>query len=318
MRLKEIGEIKALEELVPIVAGLGKDVLVGAGDDCAVVEMPSSGKYELLLKADSIIETVHFGKETDPHLIGKKAVCKVLSDIAAMGGKPLWILISLVANKNAPFIMLRKIYEGIKQMALKYKTAVVGGETSQGKLLELHIFCAGIVKKGKAVLRSGAKEGDLIYVTGTLGGSIYGKHLNFEPRLAEGAYLAERSMASSMIDITDGLLMDLKRILKASNKSCKLYSDRIPISSILLKKRIPYSEALKKALTDGEDFELLFTVPRYKARLLEKSWRFGTKISLIGEVENKRCSELILIDTNGRIERNDFTISKNGYEHFRE
>jgi thiamine-monophosphate kinase len=316
MKLKQQGEIKILEALIPLVTKVKNNVLLGPGDDCAIIKMPENKKYELLLKVDSTIETVHFEKNAPPCLIGKKALGKVMSDFAAMGGKPLWALISLVAPPNTEISKLKKIYSGINQLASKYKVAITGGDTSRGKLLELHIFCAGIVKKGKAILRTGAKIGDLLYVTGTLGGSRYGKHLDFKPRINEGLWLAENNIASAMIDITDGLLMDLNRILKANNKSCCLYVDKIPASPTLQKNNLSKKNTLQHALTDGEDFELLFTVPPSRAAVLEKKWRFKTKLALIGKINKQRNISISFLNT--KINQPENLILKScGYEHFK-
>jgi len=318
MQIRKLGEIKLLEKLIPIVFKRGANTIIGPGDDCAVVRLPQNKEYYLLLKTDAVIETVHFLKNTPANLIGRKALGKVLSDIAAMGGKPLWALISLVATPKTELAKLKAIYYGIRKLASQYDVEIVGGETSRGKLLELHIFCAGITPKNRAVLRKGAKAGDMLFVTGTLGGSIYGKHLEFQPRIYEGMWLAENNIASSMIDITDGLLLDLTRLLNASKKSCQLYIDKLPISPTLLKKQLSKETILKRALTDGEDFELLFSVPEEKIDLLKTKWKFKTPITMIGEIKSNKDEKVSLFNTRMGKEEKKITIKTYGYEHFKE
>ena len=238
--LQQMGEHAAIAALT---AGLP-----AVGDDCAV--LPLDEIYDLVLTSDPLIENVHFTNEATPEQIGYKAVCRVLSDFAAMGAEPQYLLVNIVAPPHQDFQTLEKIYTEFSILRKKYGMEVVGGDLAQGPVLELHIFGVGRVPKGMALLRSGANAGDRIYVTGPLGGAQNsGKHLDFIPRLKEGTWLRASGLVASMMDISDGLATDLRHILKASQVGAELESTKIPKTG-----------TLHQALYDGEDFELLFTV----------------------------------------------------------
>jgi len=240
--LKDIGEHNAIAALTAN--------LKAVGDDCAVLPQPGSD-FDLVLTSDPLIENVHFTAEATPEQIANKAAGRVLSDFAAMGAEPQYLLINLVAPPEQDFQTLEKIYAEFSNLWKKYGVEIVGGDLAEGPVLELHVFGVGRVPKGTALLRSGAKPGDLIYVTGPLGGAQKsGKHLSFEPRLEWGKALRESGVVTSMMDISDGLATDLRHILKASGVGAELVSENIP--------RIG---TLEEALFDGEDFELLFTAP---------------------------------------------------------
>lgn len=218
------------------------------GDDCAV--LPLDAHYDLVLTSDPLISGVHFTPGTDPEQIGWKATARVLSDFAAMGADPQYLLINLVAPPEQDFQTLEKIYAGVSKLRKLFGVDLVGGDLAQGPVLELHVFGVGRVPKGKALLRSGARPGDILYVTGPLGGSFEsGKHLTFMPRLKEAKWLRQSGFVRCMMDISDGLATDLRHILKASKVGAELNGLAIP--------RVG---SLDQALFDGEDFELLFTV----------------------------------------------------------
>jgi thiamine-monophosphate kinase len=238
--LKQMGEHAAITALTAN--------LKAVGDDCAV--LPLDAHYDLILTSDPLISGVHFTPGTDPEAIGWKAAARVLSDFAAMGADPQYLLINLVAPPEQDFQTLEKIYAGVSKLRKLFGVDLVGGDLSQGPTLELHVFGVGRVPKGKALLRSGARPGDVIYVTGPLGGSFEsGKHLNFMPRIKEAKWLRQSGLVRSMMDISDGLATDLRHILKASKAGAALDGAAIPKIG-----------TLEQALFDGEDFELLFTV----------------------------------------------------------
>jgi len=237
--LQEIGEHAAIAALTAN--------LKAVGDDCAV--LPMSETHDMVLTSDPLIENVHFTDDATPEQIANKAVGRVLSDFAAMGAEPQYLLINVVAPPEQKFQTLEKIYAEFSNLWKKYGVEIVGGDLAQGPALELHVFGVGRVPKGTALLRSGAKLGDLIYVTGPLGGAqTSGKHLTFEPRLEWGKALRESGDVTSMMDISDGLATDLRHILKASGVGAEIDSSKVP--------RVGN---LEEALLDGEDFELLFT-----------------------------------------------------------
>jgi thiamine-monophosphate kinase len=238
--LKQMGEHAAITALTAN--------LKAVGDDCAV--LPLDAHYDLVLTSDPLISGVHFTPGTDPEQIGWKAAARVLSDFAAMGADPQYLLINLVAPPEQDFQTLEKIYAGVSNLRKLFGVDLVGGDLAQGPTLELHVFGVGRVPKGKALLRSGARPGDVIYVTGPLGGSFEsGKHLTFMPRINEAKWLRQSGLVRSMMDISDGLATDLRHILKASKVGAALDSAAIPKIG-----------TLEQALFDGEDFELLFTV----------------------------------------------------------
>ena len=219
------------------------------GDDCAVIPSPTG--LDLLLKADLSIEGVHFTRESTAEEIGARAVARSLSDIAAMGGTPLYCLISMAL---APWTNQRWIdgfYRGVFKMLRKSKASLAGGDISHSDRFTCDVMFCGTVPKGKALLRSGARPGDALYVSGPLGG--WRNKRTITPRLDFGRKLI--GVATACMDISDGLALDLHRFCKASGVAAEL--DAVP----LLK-----GATLDQALHDGEDYELLFTAPpRVKA-----------------------------------------------------
>lgn len=264
-------------------------VIVGPGDDCAV--LAGGPERDLLFKTDAVVEGVHFTNETPPEKVGHKALARCLSDIAAMAGKPDTALITLGLPKNYDATLVEKVYVGMSTLAKEHGVAIVGGETTTSpERMFLSIALLGHVARGKAVLRSGAKAGDAIFVTGELGGSLAAKHLDFEPRLTEAGWLASHFKIHAMIDLSDGLAGDLRHILNASRVGAELGSDTVPISraaKLVAKSSSSAKPALLAALTDGEDFELLFTVAANSAVRLKDAWKEQfpkLKLTCIGKV----------------------------------
>jgi thiamine-monophosphate kinase len=293
----------------------GKSVVVGAGDDCAVLDMGIPGRH-LLFKTDAVVEGIHFVPGTPPEAIGHKALGRCLSDIAAMAGTPTAALVTLALPAKFDVQFIERIYEGMSVLAKRYDVAIVGGETTtlpERMLLSLALL--GWVERGKGVLRSGAKAGDALFVTGELGGSLLGKHLSFEPRLAEGRWLTQHFSIQAMIDISDGLAGDLRHILKASSVGAELLASAIPISREARRRAREDSKAkpaLLAALTDGEDFELLFTVPGRDAVPLLDAWKKQfpqVKLTCIGKITAQRG--ITIRDKTGVR-----SLTEHGYTHF--
>jgi thiamine-monophosphate kinase len=272
-----------------------------------------------------VIEGVHFLPDARGQDIGHKALGRVLSDLAAMGGEPLWILVNLVAPRTAPVAHIESIYRGMARLARRYGVAIVGGDTSCGNVLEIHVFAVGRVPRGKALLRSGAKAGEALYVTGALGGSGYGRHLRFDPRLVEGQWLRESGLVTAMMDVSDGVATDVRRLAAASGVGVVLSAGSIPISRAVKepapdpsKEGLGVGEFLARyprlqhALADGEDFELLFTVPRRKTAAFEAAWRkaFRLACTRIGELTAKPS----IIELGDGVMRKELMV--HGYEHF--
>ncbi|MCD6049206.1 MAG: hypothetical protein K0Q55_609 [Verrucomicrobia bacterium] len=265
-------------------------VKVGAGDDCAVLDLGLKDQ-SVLFKTDAVVEGIHFTAETEPERIGHKALGRCLSDIAAMGGTPTHALVTLGLPSGYDPERISQIYRGMSALALRHHVAIVGGETTTnpGQLL-ISVALLGTVKQDKAGLRSGAKVGDGIFVSGQLGGSFTGKHLDFEPRLAEGRWLVENFTIHSMMDISDGLAGDLRHILKQSGVGALLHAEMVPVSREAImasREKTSSKPAMLAALTDGEDFELLFTVPAKQAVALKDSWKAqfpNLPLSCIGKI----------------------------------
>ena len=225
-------------------------------------------------------------------------------------------LVTLGLPKNYDAALVEKIYEGMGALAKEHGVAIVGGETTTcPERMFLSIALLGHVAKGRAVLRSGAKTGDATFVTGELGGSLAGKHLDFEPRFAEARWLASHFKVHAMIDLSDGLAGDLRQILNASHVGAELLSQAVPvtrISKLAARESTSAKPALLAALTDGEDFELLFTVASSSAVRLLDAWKEKypkLKLSCIGKITNE--SGLRLRDARGVQ-----TFNANGYVHF--
>lgn len=267
-------------------------VLAGAGDDCAVLDFGLPEKL-FLFKTDAVVEGIHFTAETPPEKVGRKALARCLSDIAAMAGTPVAavVTIGLPSGNKMVAERIEKIYDGLNALAKKYDVAIVGGETTTNpERIFISISLLGTVARGRQALRSGAKAGDAIFVTGELGGSLAEKHLEFEPRLAEARWLAEHFSVHAMIDLSDGLAGDLRHILKAGGVGAELLKSAVPVSraaTLLAKKTSTAKSAFAAALTDGEDFELLFTVASGDAVKLLDAWKKAfpkLKLSCIGKI----------------------------------
>jgi thiamine-monophosphate kinase len=270
--LAKLGEDGLLRLLTGRWKTDARKVLTGVGDDCAVLRGEGRNNY-LLFKTDAIVESVHFLPREKPELIGRKALARALSDLAAMGAMPLAAVITLGVAKHESVRRLKGIYTGLEKIAKRYGVNLVGGETTRAKELFLSIALLGECRGYAPVLRSGAKPGDLIAVTGKLGGTQSARHLLFEPRLLEGQWLARKKFATAMMDLSDGLGADLPRLARASGVSFQLEAESIPRAS---------HASLRAAMNDGEDYELLFTVRPARAEKLKKEWPFATPVHFIG------------------------------------
>ncbi len=300
--LSQFGEFPLIDFLKKQTFRKNKDVLEGIGDDTAVVSY-TNDKY-LLLTTDMLIEGVHFKKSMDAFYIGHKALACSISDIAAMGGMPKYALISIGLPAGLDVAFVKKIYEGMNQLAKMFGVNIVGGDTVKGNKIIINVSLTGEVKKKNLVRRSTAKLGDNIYVTGALGRSyINGGHLTFIPRINDSQYLIKHIKPTAMIDISDGLVADLRHVAKASRLKARLDQSRIPRTK---------NATISHALYDGEDFELLFTASAYKDEKLMRAQTRGIAFFKIGEMIAGRGGEVDMIDTNGKIKK----VLKKGYIHF--
>ena len=251
--VRDIGEFGLIRQLAKNIPR--------AGDDCAV--LPDG----LLLTCDPVIEGVHFLPKTPARKIGWKAMARNLSDIAAMAGQPRSAVVSLGLRPTTPVRWVRELYAGMRAVAGKFGCEIVGGDTAHVRH-EQFVVVTLLGHADRPVLRSGAKVGDAVFVTGKLGGAFRsGKHLTFTPRIREAQWLAKNFRLHAMLDISDGLANDLQRLSEASRVGFEISSAKIP-------GRLP------DALTDGEDFELLFTVSQRDAgKLRRKFYEIGRVIA---------------------------------------
>ena len=292
-----------------------ENVLTGAGDDCAVLDFGLPDKL-ILFKTDAMVEGIHFTRETPPEKIGRKALARCLSDIAAMAGTPSAALVTIALPKKFDAEFVAKIYDGLNALAENFGAAIVGGETTTNpERILISIALLGTVVRGKQVLRSSAKIGDAIFVTGELGGSLAEKHLEFEPRLSEAQWLSENFPIHAMVDLSDGLAGDLRHILGASGVGAELLKAAIPISreaKLAARKSSSAKPAFAAALTDGEDFELLFTVASKNAVKLLDAWKKKfpkLKLRCIGKIVSG--DGILIRDKSG-----SHKLNANGYVHF--
>ncbi len=263
---------------------VGRDeIVLGIGDDAAILSQ--SPDREWVSAVDVITEGVHFTSETSPKLVGRKALAINLSDIAAMAATPVATFIGIVLPKTRGRKYVENLYGGLLDLAKEYDICIAGGDTNSwdGPLV-ISVTVMGTVPNGQAILRSGAKSGDWLFVTGAVGGSLNSeRHLKFDPRVREARVLVGHFDVTSMIDISDGLAGDVRHIAAQSEVGIVIEGDQVPIHSDVDSTRDP-EVRLNHALTDGEDFELLFTVsPQEGTRLLRKANSLNLTVSKIGE-----------------------------------
>ena len=281
-RLEAIGEDALVDRLTRDLP-LGPEVIAGAGDDCAVMKTADPDRYELL-KTDCLVENVHFTAAMPPEQVGRKALCRCLSDIAAMAGEPRAALVTIAVPGDREVAMVEGWYRGLKDAAAQHEVAIVGGETTSmpagADAALISIAMTGQVRRENCITRGGAAVGDLLAVTGRLGGSFAsGRHLDFTPRLSEATWLTETFRPTAMMDLSDGLAKDLPRLAKASGGvGWWLDLEALPIHE---------GSDVQGALTDGEDYELLFTMRPAGLEEWQDSWRAAfpeTPLTVIGQV----------------------------------
>lgn len=309
-----LGE-RALIRKIRARANAGSAIVKGIGDDCAVLRVPAG--HELLVTTDFMVENVHFRRDWErPEAIGQRCLTRGLSDIAAMGGEPRACFISLAITRKTPQSWVDRFYAGLLRWAKKFKVPLAGGDTAESPWgIHADIVVVGSAPRGKAILRSGARAGDQIYVTGRLGGSaaVIAASLSGKPhqrpshqpipRLAIGAWLREKRLASSMIDVSDGLSTDLQHLCEESGVGAEIEESAIPRAADANRKPVP----LEMALHGGEDYELLFTsaqkIPALGA---------GVRLTRIGKINPR--GGLKIRDTSGQVRR----LEVRGWEHFQQ
>ncbi|MDD5097070.1 MAG: thiamine-phosphate kinase [Candidatus Omnitrophica bacterium] len=298
MRLKDIGEfglIKRFQQKIKTDASVVK----GSGDDCAVLKWDKFN-YQLFT-CDMIIQGVDFKKTDSLELVGRKALAISISDIAACAGVPKYAVVALGLPKNMPVKAIDSLSKGLFSLSREYQINIVGGDISRSAKLLIDVSMLGVVEKKNLCLRSGAKVGDIIMVTGTFGGSIQGKHLKFTPRLEEARYLVNNFKINSMIDVSDGLTQDLGHILEQSSVGAVLYEKLVPLSKNV--------NTITDALCSGEEFELLFTVSRDEANKIIKNKKY--RFTVIGEIMPEAFG-LRLINDSSEYRQ----VKPKGFRHF--
>ena len=283
MTLSETELIQRLTQDLPA----DSSVLTGPGDDCAVLDWTGS---KLLFKTDAIVEGIHFERDTPPEAIGRKALARALSDIAAMAGTPTHALITLGVHAEMEPSLIEAVYQGLRDCAREHHVNIVGGETTSLSQLTLSISLIG--RASKPILRAGSAVGDAIFVSGELGGSLAGHHLNFTPRLKEARWLSDQDIVHAMIDLSDGLATDLRHLL-SDQTGAELLTRALPIRRAAKERARDNPSgktALLAALTDGEDYELLFTVSSKDAVPLLDGWKSAfpeTPLHCIGKITDQ-------------------------------
>jgi thiamine-monophosphate kinase len=260
MKLRQVGEDALLASLLRELPASRKLI----GDDCAVVEFRGA-KNLLVLKTDCVVEKIHFAPAIDPVLAGWKAMMRALSDFAAVSAVPQFALITLIVPATRSTSWVKKLYRGLKRAASRFDVAIVGGETSAARgPAVISVSVTGFVEKGRWISRAGGKKGDDLFVTGRLGGSLRGKHLRFIPRIEESRWLTKNFRVHAMMDLSDGLGADLPRLAKASKLGFKIEREKLPLAR---------GAKIDNAISDGEDYELLFAISRRDRERLERAWR---------------------------------------------
>lgn len=329
MNIEKIGELGLIKRLTK---GLSLDdarVVMGPGDDTAVIRTKKGAKFTLFT-IDTLVEGIHFTLDTlTPYQIGKELLAANLSDIAAMGGIPQYALVSLGLKSGTSIKFVDGLYRGIKALAKKYGVSIIGGDTVQSpQQLTLTIALLGEVEQKHLTRRSGARTGDRILVTGNLGGRaahrLKGGYFPPQPRVEEAKVIVKKFKPTSMIDLSDGLASDLRRICEASQVGAEIQLEKIPVSQKTrhLARELG-QDPLSLALEGGEDYELLFTLSRLyplpskgKGKARKSSPRANSDLkfplSLIGEITEKK-GKIFLVDRNGH----RHSLEARGYEHFR-
>jgi thiamine-monophosphate kinase len=327
----ESGESAVLQRIQSLAypkAARSLNIRTGIGDDAALLHRARG--YDEVLTCDWFLEGTHFLRDKHPpDAVGWKCLARAVSDVAAMGGVPRCFLLSLALPATHTGAWLDQFLCGLKGAARRFGCALIGGDTTRNREILMNVTVVGEVREGRAVLRSGASQGDILLVSGRLGEAELGlqlirngkrpvnsenrllqKHLYPEPRLALGRWLAEKRLASAMMDLSDGLSADLPRLCRASGVGARIEAARIPAVRLPSSGTKLAGDPLHLALHGGDDYELLFTVPQRKWKQVPDSFE-GTPLTAIGEITRDRG--LLLVDVNGRAT----PLANRGWDPFR-
>lgn len=335
MKVAELGEINLVERLRGMARQADESLQIGIGDDCAVIRHPDGKAW--LLTTDCLVEDVHFRPAfLTMEELGAKAVAVNVSDIAAMGGTPRFALVTLALPSSTPVADVDALYRGIRRSCEHYTLSLIGGDTTRAPQMLLSLVLIGEQDEDQVVARSGASPGEAVCVTGTLGDAAFGfvlleegiraegasadiqwllhRHVAPRPRVIIGRRIAGEGLASAMIDVSDGLATDIKHLCTASGIGARIELARLPCSSPL-KELAPTRglDPFQVALTGGEDYELLFTVPAEKLETLEYEARIvGPRITRIGTTTDA-TEGVVVVEPDGRAR----PLSEEGFNHFR-
>ncbi len=305
-----------------------RPIRVGIGDDAAL--FAPHARYQTILTCDWFLEGTHFLRDKHPaDAVGWKCLARAVSDVAAMGGIPRCFLLSLGLPETHTGRWLDEFLSGLRRGSRRFGCELAGGDTTRHREILIHVTVVGEVGTGRAVLRSGARPGDVLYVSGRLGEAELGlkrirsakhmagkkdrallKHLYPEPRLALGRWLAEKRLATAMMDLSDGLSSDLPRLCSSSGVGARVETAQLPAVRVSSEERRRGIAPLQLALHGGDDYELLFTVPRARVKFVPRSFQ-GVPLTAIGEMT--RDKSLLLVDQHGR----ESALHAGGWDPFR-
>jgi len=309
VKLRDAGE-GGLIAMIRERFGSACELLVGIGDDAAVIDFPT--QHSLVLCSDLVVENAHFLRDLHPpESVAYRAIAANVSDVAAMGGVATHFLISLAVPHNLDWSWLERFFDGVQDACRQFEIVLAGGDAASSDQIFVDVSMIGRVRSGWVVRRSGAKTGDGVYVTGTLGSSLLGlerlragitndaavqRHLFPQPRARAGALVAEK--AHAMIDVSDGLSTDLTHLLEESKVSCRIYKDRIPFWQ---------GAEDRHVLHGGEEYELIIAAPELPAMI------DGVPVTRIGEITASRTGhEIVLVDDG-----HEAVLQPGGWQHFR-
>lgn len=332
MELSDIGEFGFIKRFARNFDSLIGEDAIGIGDDCALLPLNDEETY--VVTTDLLIEDIHFLKEQiSPEALGHKSLAVSLSDVAAMGATPRFSFLSIGIAEDTDMDFLDGFMKGFQALSEKYHTPLMGGDTtkSSGKLM-VNVVVVGQCKKSDVKLRSMAKAGDLVCVTGNLGDSAGGlkamlnnmpqsqesqklikKHHQPDPQIEKGVWLSQQFSVHAMMDISDGIASDLKHILKASEKAANVYVDKLPMSNTLRNMAATHAwDSVELATSGGEDYELLFTLDKAYLECVQEAFRaqFSEAFYVIGEIKTGDAQ----IDWFCQGDR--ISIQKSGFNHF--
>jgi len=325
------GEVDLLERIERIVSSAevrNSRLRVGIGDDAALFKGTTG--FDQILTCDWFLEGTHFVRHLHPpDAVGWKCLARAVSDVAAMGGVPRCFLLSLALPTSHTGAWLDQFLHGLRRAASRFECVLAGGDTTRSKDILISVTVIGEVRAGKGVLRSGARAGDVLFTSGRLGEAELGlrllrkskhlsdgrnpllrKHLYPEPRLALGLWLAEKVLASAMMDLSDGLSTDLPRLCAASGVGARLEGTKIPGARVPMNMRGSGDNPLNLALHGGDDYELLFTVPPRKLKQIPRSFH-GLPIHSMGEITPRQ--EVMVIGEDAR----EVLLPNRGWDSFR-